>query len=108
MSRSLQFEFPFASLDFPGRTTLNVDEVALRLGVTAQHVLDLIEEHLLTGIDLKGRDASRRLIKIPIESYRNFVAERVTGPARREFLRALPAATLRELHAELTELIAIA
>jgi hypothetical protein len=108
MSRAVQFEFPFASLDFPGRTTLNVDEVALRLGITAQHVLDLIDEHLITGIDLKGKDASRRLIKIPIESYRNFIVERVTGPARRDFLRALPTASLREIHIEIGELLSAA
>jgi excisionase family DNA binding protein len=106
MSRALQFEFPFASLDFPGRTTLSVDEVAERLGVTAQHVLDLIAENLITGIDLKGRAATRRLIRIPIESYRNFVVERMTGPARRDFLRTLPPATLRDLQRELTEILA--
>ena len=35
-------EFP--SLSFEGRTALRVEEVAARLNVTSQHVLDLVEE----------------------------------------------------------------
>jgi len=108
MPNIVQLEFQLSSLDFPGRRVLYPLEVSQRLGVTVDHIYDLIDEGLLVGIDLAGKGASRRLIRIPIESYRNFVVQRVTGPARRDFLRALPPATLRELHAELSELLAVA
>lgn len=105
MALSEQLVFPFTSLDFPGRVTLMVDEIAERLGVTAQHLLDLIEEGELVAINLAGKDASRRTVRIPVESYRTFIVARMTGPLRREFMRTLPKATLRELRREIDELL---
>lgn len=100
-----QLVFPFTSLDFPGRVTLMVDEIAERLGVTAQHILDLVEEGELVAVDLAGKGASRRTVRIPVESYRTFIVQRMTGLIRREFLRTLPKATLRELRREIDELL---
>lgn len=106
MAVSEQLVFPFTSLDFPGRVTLMVDEIAERLGVTAQHLLDLIEEGELVAIDLAGKAALRRTVRVPVESYRNFIVARMTGPLRREFMKTLPKATLRELRREIDELLA--
>lgn len=100
-----QLQFPFPSLDFPGRTTLTVDEIAEKLGVTAKHVGDLIAENELQGVDAAGKDASRRCMRVPVESYRDFVTARMTGPRRMELLRHLPKATLRELVRELNEFL---
>jgi excisionase family DNA binding protein len=100
-----QLDF-FASLDFAGRTALSADEVAKKLGVTTRHILRLAEEGALPGIDLKGEKASRGLLRIPIESYREFILRRMTGPMRREFLGTLPKATLREMLGELKQLLA--
>lgn len=105
MATDVQSDFPFVSLDFPGRTTLTMDEIADRLGVTAQHVIDLVEEGALCpAVDLAGKGASRRLLRVPVESYRNFIVARMTGPARLHFLRSLPAAVLAQLRAELATL----
>lgn len=102
-----QAEFPFASLDFPGRSTLTVDEIAERLGVTAQHVIDLIEEGALCpSVDLAGKGASRRLLRVPVETYRNFIIARMTGTARLHFLRSLPAGVLAQLREELAAVAA--
>jgi excisionase family DNA binding protein len=107
MTTPAQADFPFVSLDFPGRTTLTVDEIAARLGVTAQHVIDLIEEGAMCpAVDLAGKGASRRLLRVPVETYRNFIVARMTGEARREFLRSLPAPVLAQLREELAALAA--
>lgn len=100
-----QLQFPFTSLDFPGRVTLTVDEIATRLGATTQHILDLIEEGELVAVDLSGKGATRRYCKIPVEAYREFIVKRMTGPRRRELLAALPKPTLRELYRELGDLL---
>lgn len=94
----------FASLDFPGRTTLHLGEIAEKLGVTVQHLLNEIEENAFAGLDLKGKKANRRNIRVPIECYRDYVLSHLTGPVdfRMKFLRELPASTRRELIAELT------
>lgn len=97
-----QDEFPFASLEFPGRTSLYAHEVAERLGCTTQHVVDLIAEGALSAIDITGRGNSsdRRALRIPVEAYRDFVAARVTGARRRQLLAQLPLATLAQLDLE--------
>jgi len=103
MSEQLQFAFP--SLDFPGRITLTVSEIAERLGWTAKHVSDLIIEGELCAVDGKGKGASRSSFRVPVESYLDFITARVTGPRRRELLTSLPRATLRELVRELQEFL---
>ena len=87
--------------------SLRVEEVAAKLGVTAQHIIDLIVEGKLQGLDMRGRDASRALYRIPIECYRDFVVRSLTAPTERlRLLRELPKATLRDLRRELDQLIA--
>lgn len=100
MSTPAQLDF-FPSLDFPGRTTLMVSEIADRLGYSAKHVCGLIEDGSIPALDGKSQDAAKPSFRVPIESYRNFIVARVNGPMRSEFIRALPAATRRALIAEL-------
>ena len=67
-----QLSFPFYSLDFPERWTLKVGEVAERLGVSEQHILNLIDEGEFGSLNLApGR--TRKLVRIPVEAYRDFV-----------------------------------
>lgn len=104
-----QLQFAFASLDFPGRVSLRVEEVATKLGVTPQHVIDLIVEGKLQALDIRGHGATRALYRIPVECYRDFIVRSLTTPAERmRLMRELPKATLRELRRELDQLIAAA
>jgi hypothetical protein len=98
---SEQLQFPFPSLDFPGRSSLPVKEIAEKLGITNQHILDLVEDGVFTGLDLKGRDSAKRCLRIPIEVYRDFIVSRMTGPYRAQLIRQLPKATLRDLRKEI-------
>ncbi len=105
---SEQLQFPFASLDFPGRVSLRVEEVAGKLGITPKHVVDLIAEGKLVALDHRGLGASRACYRIPVEEYRNYVVRSLTtSPAERmRLLRDLPRATLRDLVRELKEYLA--
>lgn len=67
----------FDGLLFPGRRVLTVGEVSERLRVTIQHVIDLIDEGQLTGINLGG--GSKRHYRIPVESYERFIKERCSA-----------------------------
>jgi excisionase family DNA binding protein len=98
-----QLQFPFPSLDFPGRTTLTAGEIAERLGYDEKHVRDLITEGELPALDGKGRAARRGSYRVPIENYRDFITSRMTGSRRIELLRDLPKPVLRELIRELNE-----
>lgn len=106
----MQLEFPYASLDFPGRTTVKVHEIATRTGYSEQHILNLIDQGLLVAIDAKSAFTSRRCIRIPIEEYRTWVMKNITGPAstRNEFLAQLPKTVLRELKSEIDRLLSAA
>ena len=92
-----QLQFAFASLDFPGRSTLYPHEVAAKIGMSVDQVYDLIDDNSLQGLNIGSKEAGRRALRIPIESYRNFIVERMTGALRWQFLTTLPKATLREL-----------
>lgn len=98
-----QLQFPFPSLDFPGRTTLTAAEIAERLGWSEKHVCDLFTEGELPALDGKGKKAKRGSYRVPIESYRDFITGRMTGPRRTDLLRHLPKAAIRELIRDLTE-----
>lgn len=89
----------FASLDFPGRSTLYLGEIGERLGCSVRHLLNLIDDGEFVGLDVSAGAANRRSIRIPIEAYRNFILKRLTGPVdlKMQFLRDLPAATRRQL-----------
>jgi hypothetical protein len=97
-----QLQFPFPSLDFPGRVWMRVDEVAEKFGVTAPHVINLIIEGKLLALDHRGAGSARATYRIPIEAYRDYVVRAMTTPIdRMRLLRDLPAATRRELIREL-------
>jgi hypothetical protein len=100
-----QLQFPFPSLDFPGRSTLLVWEIAERLGVSEKHLFNEVDEGALTVLDLKAAQSSRRCARVPIECYRDYVLGRLTGPLadRAALLRNLPAVTRRQLIRELQE-----
>ncbi len=93
----------FHSLDFPERTVLYLWEVAQKLGGTVQHYLNLIDTGELVAIDTGSRanGKTRRMLRIPIEEYHNFVVFRLTGPRRAEFIRQIPVSTRLELIEEL-------
>jgi hypothetical protein len=88
-----QMLLPFAALDFAGRSTVTLSEIALKLGGTAEHFAHLVDDGTLVAIDLSRHVGSRRMIRIPIEEYRRFVVQRLTGQRRAEFLAELTPAT---------------
>ena len=100
----LQTEFPFSSLDFPGRTTLYPHELAERLGCSIDQVHDLADEGAISAIDIASPGARRRELRVPIEAWRNFIIARMTGPMRRHFLASLPAPVFSQLCSELDAL----
>lgn len=67
-------QMDFNSLLFPGRKTLYVSEVAQRLEVTDQHVIDLIEEGNMGAINVGG--GSRKFWRIPVAEYEKFLKKR--------------------------------
>jgi hypothetical protein len=68
----------FASMDFPGREVLCPFEIAKRLGCCTRHVQDLIQEGQLRAVDISRRNTNtdRKTIRVPIESWRQFLRER--------------------------------
>ncbi len=101
-----QLQFPFPSLDFPGRTMLNLDEVREKTGLSKQHLIDSIVEGKLQANDFRGTGSKRALYRIPIECYRDFIVRTLTAPVERmRLLRELPKATLRELVKEINEFL---
>lgn len=100
MSEQLQL---FASLDFPGRSVVLVREMAERLGVSEKHLFNEIDSQALIVLDLRSAGSPRRAARIPIESYRNYVAKHMTGPAEAvaAFIINLPRAVRRSLILEL-------
>jgi len=67
-------QLSFDRLLFPGRTVLYVGEVAERLGITEQHVHDLIAEGQIQAVDVGG--GTRRFWRIPVEGYEAFLKAR--------------------------------
>lgn len=102
MPTTQQIDF-FASLDFPGRSTVTLAEVKERLGCSLQHLLNEVDSNALTGLDIRSAAVSRRALRIPIECYKKYVLTKLTGPVdfQMRFLRDLPAATRRQLIADL-------
>jgi hypothetical protein len=88
-----------ASLDFPGRTTLLLTEIADRLGCSLRHLLNEVESGALTVLDLRAPGSPRRCPRVPIECYRDYICRRLSGPVagRLQLLETLPAATRRQL-----------
>ena len=105
MPATLQLMLPFACLDFPDRSTVTVSEIAGKIGVSCRHVLDHIESGALLAVDTRI-GATKSNMRVPVDEYRRWVLARLTGPARRTFLAELPPQMLRELAAEIRELLA--
>lgn len=88
-----QLLLPFASLDFASRSTVTLSEIAAKLGGTAEHFGHLVDDGTLVAVELSRHVGSRRMIRIPIEEYRRFVLQRLTGQRRADFLAELPPVT---------------
>lgn len=75
MNADDQIEFP--SLAFPAdRKNLRVEEIALRLDCTTQHVLDLIEEGKMRAINIAGANATeRRFLRVPVEAWNKYLKD---------------------------------
>ena len=66
---------PLAGLSFPGaRTVLSVPEIARKLNVCKQHVLDLIAQGRIGAIDV-GVGRRRGYYRVPIEAWEKFLRE---------------------------------
>lgn len=65
------------SLAFGGvRTCLRVEEVADKLGVSARHVVSLIEGGRIRALNLgAGGSVGRRYYRIPVEAWEAYVVE---------------------------------
>ena len=76
-------EFPFASLDFPDRSTLTAEEVAEAANVTAQHIRDLLSEETIGSFNAGGtkNKSDREYRRVPIECYRDWILSTYKGPA---------------------------
>ena len=101
---STQLDF-LPSLDFPGRTTLMVSEIAERLGYSARHVGALIQDGSIPALNGKSSAAVKPSFRVPIEAYRDFVVTRVNGGLRAQFIARLPAATRHALIKELQAIL---
>jgi hypothetical protein len=105
VAEQLQF---FASLDFPGRSTVLVREIAERLGVSERHLFGEIDTGALVVLDLRASGTARRCARVPVECYRDYVIRRLSGPLAHsaDLLRRLPRsvrlALIRELQASLS------
>ena len=72
-------QLDFTGLFFPkGRTVLYVSEVAEKLDVTEQHVLNLIEEGKLAALNV-GATTGRKFWRIPVESWEKYLRENRTA-----------------------------
>jgi excisionase family DNA binding protein len=60
----------------PAQGALTVSDVARRLRVSSQHVIDLIEQGMLHAVDMAGRGASRAWWRIPREALEQFKAQK--------------------------------
>lgn len=70
-------QLDFRNLLFDGkRTVLYVSEVAEKIGVTEQHVIDLIEEGQLGAVNVGGTINGRKYWRIPVAEYEKFLKQR--------------------------------
>jgi excisionase family DNA binding protein len=78
MNRVPPEQLDFPSLAFPrDRKMLYVHEVAERLSVTQQHVIDLIDEGKIRAINVAGDNpTNRKYYRIPVEAWQRFIVER--------------------------------
>lgn len=103
-----QLQLPFDCLDFPGRATVTLAEIATKLGGSTQHYSNLIDDGTLTALDLTGHTGSRRMLRVPVDEYRRFVLACLTNREKRaDFIGELPQRTLLEIRAEIDRRLAM-
>ena len=72
-SDTQQIEFPSLGFD-PARTVLYVFEVAAKLRISEQHVIDLIEEGKLRAVNIAGANCTdRKFYRIPVEAWSEYL-----------------------------------
>jgi hypothetical protein len=69
-----------SSLDFHGRTTLLLSEIARKLGCSLRHLYNEVVTGALTVLDLSAPGTARRCPRVPIECYRDYICRRLSGP----------------------------
>jgi hypothetical protein len=99
MTEQLQF---FSSLDFPGRSTLLLREIAEKIGCSVRHLCTQVEEGKLVVINIATFKTNRLAARVPIECYRDYVLTNLSGPVdlRMKFLATMPEATRQQLFIE--------
>jgi hypothetical protein len=71
---------PWASLEFDGPVAVTVDQIGQKFQYTGTHISRHIEEGGLVAYDIRGKDSARRFYRVPVESYRRWVASLVIKP----------------------------
>lgn len=106
MPADLQMEFCYSSLDFAGRSTVKVTEIAERLGYSVQHIINCVDSGELVSCNF-ALSGNKRSLRVPIEEYRAWVMRNLTAPAskRAQWIDGLSRAVQIELHAELARRI---
>jgi len=97
---------PFPSLDFQGRTTLTVNDIANKLRYTPEHVIGLIECGELVSVNGSRSVETRMSYRVPIEAYREFIRSRMTAPFKETCFSKLTLTQLMTLAGELQAAIA--
>lgn len=88
MPTPTQLDFPYPSLDWPGRSTVGTRELAERTGLSPMHFRRLVDAGELVALDTAVRTAGRSYYTIPMEEWHAFVLRRMTGnPSENEFLQ---------------------
>lgn len=103
----MQDEFPFPSLDFPGRTVVTVAELAAKIGVTEQHIVNLIEAGELAGLDTGRKGLGRGWYRIPLESWHAWILGRLSAPVSANPLHSLSTPVLRRLYRDIHDRLII-
>jgi len=106
MPTAVQLSLPFACLDFFGRGAVTAGEIADKLGCTPRHIIHLIEDGSIVGLDVTRHLGSKRMLRVPVDEYRRYVIGRLNGAGRSEFIAELPEATLREIAREIAARLA--
>jgi hypothetical protein len=99
-------ELPFACLDFSGRATVTVKEIARKTGYTPKHIANLIEAHHIAALN-GALKASRGAWRVPVDEYRRWVCSILTSTERTAFIAQLPEETLHELQNEIAARLAV-
>lgn len=95
----------YPSLDFSEGGALTVALIAKRLRTDVKHVRTLIHAGEIPGLDCRTKGSKRACLRVPVESFRDYVACRIQEPRRLDLLRGLPKKSLQALANELNQLL---